>query len=267
MAHYTSFRGQGVSGDPQHWGQLGDYVGGLVNPVVGLATVILVFLTLLLQRHELQASLAELKRSNESAAIQSFEQSLFSWLSSYHELIGQARHDGNEEGRAAMIAWYRPNFAGQAVVVHEFMAAAGGVEALQIIDPQNLLNELEMNLPRSDERLGVLENLFRRARSQFGGVHKLYRAELEPALETLFHLVRWIDQSNLSNEQKWHYASLVGAQISWIEQAFIFYFCFDGYPQFAELVNRYALLSNLDAGNDTRHPHQFDSARPCKEAA
>lgn len=39
-------------GGPGTWGEVGDYVGGLVNPVVGLATVVLVVRTLRVMRME-----------------------------------------------------------------------------------------------------------------------------------------------------------------------------------------------------------------------
>ena len=75
-----AFSAQPISLDSERWAQFGDYLGGIINPVVGLATVILVLINIKIQRLELQASLAQLKISNAHTARQSFEQSLFAWL-------------------------------------------------------------------------------------------------------------------------------------------------------------------------------------------
>ena len=62
-----------ISTDPADWGSFGDYIGGLVNPAVGLATVVLVIFSINIQRRELRASLEEMKAANQAAARMSFE--------------------------------------------------------------------------------------------------------------------------------------------------------------------------------------------------
>lgn len=47
-------------GGPEQWGQLGDYLGGVINPVVGIVTVVLVVLTLQVTRQEAQAARAQI---------------------------------------------------------------------------------------------------------------------------------------------------------------------------------------------------------------
>lgn len=49
-------------GGPGEWGEFGDYVGGLVNPVIGLATVILVVRTLKVTRTEAADTRRELSK-------------------------------------------------------------------------------------------------------------------------------------------------------------------------------------------------------------
>lgn len=49
-------------GGPEAWGQLGDYVGGLLNPLVGLATVVLVVRTLQYSRDEASSTREELQK-------------------------------------------------------------------------------------------------------------------------------------------------------------------------------------------------------------
>ncbi len=52
-AYFINFR-QLEAGDPSAWGQFGDYVGGVLNPVVGAITLIGVVVTVLLQRELLE---------------------------------------------------------------------------------------------------------------------------------------------------------------------------------------------------------------------
>jgi hypothetical protein len=55
----------GLSIDPAHWGQFGDFVGGTVNPIMGFLTIIALALTLILQSRQLSISSRELALSRE----------------------------------------------------------------------------------------------------------------------------------------------------------------------------------------------------------
>lgn len=44
------------AGGPETWGQFGDYVGGILSPILGFLTIIILILTLLIQRRELESA-------------------------------------------------------------------------------------------------------------------------------------------------------------------------------------------------------------------
>lgn len=74
-SYIWKFHGNPISGDPGHWGVLGDFVGGIVNPLLGLVTIWLLTVslrqnneTLDQARAELKATLEELKRGQEIQA-------------------------------------------------------------------------------------------------------------------------------------------------------------------------------------------------------
>lgn len=46
----------GISSNPERWGQFGDYVGGLLNPIVALAALYLLSWSVRIQRQELQSA-------------------------------------------------------------------------------------------------------------------------------------------------------------------------------------------------------------------
>ena len=250
---YTRFGGQKLSTDPASWGQFGDYVGGLINPMVGLATVVLVFLTLLVQRHELQASLIELKRSNESAAIQSFEQSLFAWLASYHGLVAAIRDVTGASGREAMQLWYLNQFSSRAVLAHSLEgtdAAAAAASLIHLNFVQDLPDMTGSNVI-DDSLREELDDLYAEALIAYDDVYRHQIVNLDAALRTLYRLIRWIDRSEITDRQKWHYVALVRSQLSWIEMVYVFY---NGATvvgeKFVDLADRYALFDNLEPGGD-----------------
>lgn len=53
------------SGDPASWGQFGDFVGGVANPILSFFTLFLLALTLVLQSRQLQLSRQELELSRK----------------------------------------------------------------------------------------------------------------------------------------------------------------------------------------------------------
>lgn len=59
IAYLMVFRHRPLGG-PEEWGQLGDYLGGVINPVVGIVTVVLVVMTLRVTRAEAQAARAQI---------------------------------------------------------------------------------------------------------------------------------------------------------------------------------------------------------------
>lgn len=64
-AYFFWFRlGHSVSEDPAAWGVFGDFIGGLANPIVSLATLLIVVLAYIHQRRELAATATALRESN-----------------------------------------------------------------------------------------------------------------------------------------------------------------------------------------------------------
>jgi uncharacterized membrane protein len=64
-AYLMKFWGNPISGDPSNWGALGDYVGGILNPVFGFVTIIILLYTVVLQAKELNKSVAALQAQKE----------------------------------------------------------------------------------------------------------------------------------------------------------------------------------------------------------
>lgn len=67
-AYLLRFSGATFSRDPEQWGQLGDYIGGVLNPAVAMAALVLLAISVQLQRRELRAAHEALKSQAESSA-------------------------------------------------------------------------------------------------------------------------------------------------------------------------------------------------------
>lgn len=55
-AYILNFKSNTISGDPSNWGVLGDYIGGVLNPLISLFTLIFLVKTYLSQKEELHQS-------------------------------------------------------------------------------------------------------------------------------------------------------------------------------------------------------------------
>jgi uncharacterized membrane protein len=245
-AYVFKFHENGWALDPAVWGQFGDYFGGLINPVVGIVTVYLVLLSIAIQRKELQSSLHELKQSNEALAtqnaaiaLQSFEQTFFAWLANYRDLVSSVTFEGRTGRDAIREMWASLLGTGPVrdrlrivLPVQEYETAirSGGVsDANKSRVSEGLLLSWEVIYDRSEHHI---DSMFR----------------------TLYRLVRWVDEQPMSllpPEQKWHYISIVRAQLSRVEMIYLFYNGFtDRGRKFAYYINKYAMFDNLDDNED-----------------
>ncbi|MCQ9325659.1 putative phage abortive infection protein [Neisseria dentiae] len=100
VLYYDNFGSRELSESPEQWGQFGDYIGGVLNPIFGFATFIALLYTIKLQTEELKATREELARSakaqenSEQALaeqskifqIQQFESTFFSMLDLLNKL-------------------------------------------------------------------------------------------------------------------------------------------------------------------------------------
>jgi hypothetical protein len=112
--YFFNFNGV-ITAKQDVWGQFGDYLGGTLNPVFGfLSLVILLYVLrqneralqmskeeLELTRQELKNSATALKEQSETLKIQRFEQTFFSLLKLYDEIVAEFKFD-TRHGRVAL---------------------------------------------------------------------------------------------------------------------------------------------------------------------
>jgi len=220
---YTNMFGRELSADQGVWGAFGDFIGGSLNPVIGLITISLLVLTLRSQQ-------AEMREQRQQSAKQAFEQTFFTWLNSYRSAIYQFR--------------FRPPNAG--VTEKEGVDAMHWVLSYARSLPPSGFAELHRNVDidtREKQRKQERElttawwlDRFNQLEPQLGSI-----------IRTLYTLIRWIDKNDsLSTREKWDYIAIVRAQLSSPELRILF---FNGYTEagepFTQYIDRYAILDNL----------------------
>lgn len=239
-----NFRNQEISQNISDWAAFGDYIGGLLNPIVGMATILLVILSIRIQQKELKASVREMKSANETSYRISFEQSMFSWLENYHKQIREIKH-GNYEGRMFLQHLYGERLSPAKTVTLE----SDCIKLDKIFYPRSDSegNEIYIRINVPNE-YGLHQMSARQfyATIQFQEIYGKYRSDFDAAFRTLYRLIRWVDKSQISLSDKWHYCALIRSQLSWIELVFLYY---NGLIQEGEKLafyaNKYALFDNL----------------------
>lgn len=245
LAYVARFAKFGWSDSQEVWGQFGDFLGGVINPVVGLLTAFLVLMSVSIQRKELKASVQEMKAANASTSKMSFEQSLFAWLANYQTLVNGVKDEAGRTGRDALVHWYETQFSGESACLKS-PAVMRGFASLGATSPGQGLAFLLLD-PHKPEHRKVLDLVFLQAQIEFGNVSRANRVGLDPIFRTLSRLFRWIDTSSDSPAESWHYISLVSAQMSWIEQVYMLHYILGSAPAwFGALASKYSLLHGVD---------------------
>lgn len=79
--------GYGLSNDPAVWAQLGDYAGGMLNPLLSFVSIILLIKSLTLQNEANISLRNELKNSEKTENLRSFEMLFFNMIDSQKRLF------------------------------------------------------------------------------------------------------------------------------------------------------------------------------------
>lgn len=79
--------GYGVSEDSARWGHLGDYVGGILNPILSFISIVLLIKSLAFQIEANETLRNEIKNKEKTEKLRSFETLFFNMINSQKELF------------------------------------------------------------------------------------------------------------------------------------------------------------------------------------
>jgi hypothetical protein len=218
---------------------LGDFISGVAGSLWALVGVLLLFLTLNLQRKELKAQREELEmtreelkgqkealdEANKFASRQQFDNQFFQMLSLHNQIKSSLRT------KAFDIGFSETEF--KDIGFFHFVS--------QEISDQN---EHISGWDELNKKVYDIQNLV----SSFETIYFRRKAELGHYFRNLFHLIRIVDESScLTSEDKVQYIKLIRSQLSQYELVLISY---NGLTSRGEkiksYIEKYRLLKNID---------------------
>lgn len=214
--YFTKFHGS-LSTDIAIWGQSGDYIGGVLNPMLAFLSLFALCVTLLHQN-------AISKEEYRLAALSQFESLLFNLIHLHRECVSslkRVRYDilsGNQvfEGRDCFV---------------------------------RLLQEVVGSHNSNNAETPTIDSLSR----AYSIVYALHGSETHVGqyFRNLYHIFKYISDSNvLTHVERIKYAKIVRAQLSTPETALLFFNCLHTNGQrFMRYVQNYALLQELSSSD------------------
>lgn len=253
------------------WGTFGDYFGGVLNPIFGFASFLALLVTIIYQAKELKLSRTELeltrnelsnsaialKNQNRAIELQSFEQTFFSWLSTYRELLNTVSASTHFKdflhGRDALHYLWKNNLDAKSILnsmrtynqYGEFDSFKPEFDSTYDANFKELSSYKQIEII-SDSKQDFVAN----------HIHQIWcilyqdqEYQLDTLFRTAYRLISWIDSQQterLDENQKWLYVSIFRSQLSWIEMVFLYYNGLTGSgKKFKLLIEKYALFDNL----------------------
>jgi len=195
-----------LSSDPGDWGTLGDYFGGLLNPVISFATLVVAYAVWKQQREELKATKEALEEQAKTAEQQRQEQRFFDLLRVYTQTLdsytcdaGNGRnHRGKEAVRDAL--FNAPDFL-RMTLRHGFGQIVNGDK----LTPEFVASHWKRNshLKHFNVYLRVVYRLLEEAEPLLGMQHQryvsLFQSQLSDDEVRMIGLLSWMD-SRWSNK-------------------------------------------------------------------
>jgi Putative phage abortive infection protein len=219
LAYWYSFSKYGWSTNPDAWGQFGDFLGGVLNPLVSLAALFALVISVRMQRTELKDTRAELIEARKVASEQAKtadqqrrEQRFFDLLNLYQRTVDSLSwYDTKTSiiGKQAMSNWiYDFSRITNLHPIHIFIQR-GFFENNRIGHPYHEINNLEM-LTRSwnsseisnyiDPYFRVIHQILAEAHDLLGAdaqrYIKLLRAQFNSNEVTLLALNMWLNSDS-----------------------------------------------------------------------
>ena len=210
------------------WGEFGDYLGGILNPIFALLALFALLFTIVLQSrelrnstHELATSARALKEQSALLKLQSFEQTFFEMVRLHHDIIKDLDLVPNRHGRLGNT----PSTVGR--------------DCFRVFFDRLKSDHGEANHELGSQgQLAIVQNAYSR-------FYPKHQHEIGHYFRNLHRILKFVDESAVANKAQ--YAGILRAQLSSFELALLFYNALNPVgDKLKPHVERYAMLENLD---------------------
>lgn len=210
IAFYSDFFFQsGISRDPADWGTLGDYFGGLMNPVVSFATFVVAYAVWKQQREELSQTKKALEDQAKTAEQQRQEQRFFDILSLYQSTVNSVTMVAKMSSKSDFPVQYH----GKEAIAHFFRSNSDTAEAIAVLLEHGFYTHKSAErLNREDAWADTSPNVFTKQSLALAWNTEETAALFDHYFRVVFRLLK--ESENLLGAQHFRYVKLLRAQLS-----------------------------------------------------
>lgn len=232
-SYIFTFQKLPVTENPAAWGTFGDYMGGLLNPLISLFTLIVAMQVWKLQKTELAVTQKALKEQARTSEQQRQEQRFFDLFNISHRTIDSVRFSlpgpmdqpaTHHQGKDALDAWFSRGLPGE---LNTFNRHGLGAERDMAAGESRTIdkNQLELAWER-DSSTGSFDHYLR----------------------VIYRLL--VDSESLLGEQHFRYVKILRAQLNRNELMLLGFNMWldDEGKKMISLAEKYGLLKHLQAG-------------------
>lgn len=222
-------------------GVFGDFLGGVLNPILTFFTLFCLIVTIVIQSQELRLVRHEYKKTADALSTQAIETTFFNILDLHHKIVDNLKVDLGELSCKSEVQKFLKEISASGLNTQpdvsaesKFLKAEGRqvfekIFAFLFIEDQSPDDSLEKYKNIQDQHNHVLGHYFR----------NLYQA---------LKVIDSYEENKLTSEQKRKYSSILRAQLSTKELALLFINCIDDISdtgQFRNLLIEFQMLEHL----------------------
>lgn len=208
----TEFSEMGVFGDS--FGALNTLFSGLAFTGI-IVSIFIQSEELKTTRKDIQDQVEQFKKQTEALKLQVFENTFFNMLKLHGDIVEAAKAEKNKEKYSGRMCFY--------IVYGEFLGHQGRFYSL-----------------KESEALKTVCDAY-----EF--LHESVDALFGHYFRNIYQIINFVDESELSDEQKKRYIDILSAQFSTYENVFLFFHCLSRYgcETHKHLVEKYGMLEHL----------------------
>ncbi|MCF6189785.1 MAG: putative phage abortive infection protein [Cocleimonas sp.] len=253
--------GFGLWDTPEKWGALGDFFGGILNPILAFLSLILLLITLqqnqkalsqnkkaldqnkdalqmnsqelALTREEVEGSKKALELQASILQKQNFEGTFFQLLSLYNEIV-DSMDINDKTGRDCFEPLYKELKEIMPSIVTNYHSVVSRGALGKSIDQRKLSILIDEQKISNKDLNTIYLDFYSKKQNEIGHYFRV-----------LYNIMKFIE-NNAPKEEAKMYSNLVRAQLSTYELPLVFYNCLsDEGEKFKPLIEKYSLLKFL----------------------
>ncbi|MCL2721306.1 MAG: putative phage abortive infection protein [Treponema sp.] len=228
--------------DEEKMGQFGNFIGGTLGTILVFVSVILYYMALKEQRKDIRINQGTLKLQ-----IQALEQQITEFKAQRKELE-QTRNVFEEQTKIYKLQMqtmktkqFESNFYSYLDIYLKIKGELNEINNKNFAS--GICRDIQVNTSLKEVNIIGCHDIIN---DRYRQVHSSLRSNMSRYFKTIFHLIKIIDSSSLSEEEKKAYADTFKSQMEDSELLILYYYCHSFYGNnFQSLILKYNILEHL----------------------